>query len=129
MTKEQEIIKSFLMSNFHWVEVGRDGVGKFNGYVCPIGTTWSSEWEKKCLKKSKNQSDWSEWLPDSALKSLESFNIDVTGEDRQYSRYSKEIGSEMLLVIEITSGSISGVFTIFILMMITILTNCLLYFF
>lgn len=119
MIKEQEIVKNFLMSNFHWVKIDTEGGFEsggsckriFEGSICAKGTfyDWNFGDNEKALKKFKSTDECKEWLPDNILhKSIEDYRIDTSGKDRRYQRLTKDIG-DAKLILEINQGSISGV--------------------
>lgn len=121
MTKEQEIIKSFLMSDFHWVDIDTEGgfaSGNsckriFEGIVCAKGKLHNFEFigeSKKALKKWKNIDECKEWLPENILhKSIKSYSIDKTGKEKCYHQLIKNIDADTRLLLQITQGSIGGV--------------------
>ena len=113
MTKEQEIVRSFLLSTFNWVDIDTSGTNGFEAAVCPKGNFWNWSFgfnDEKPLKVWKTPEECKHWLPDSAIhKSLESFNIDKSGKERRYEQYTKKIDDDTIILLEISQGSISGV--------------------
>lgn len=119
MIKEQEIVKNFLMSNFHWVKIDTEGGFEsggscrriFKGNVCPRARFW--DWsmdDDKSPKHWKSESECSEWLPQNILhKSIEEYKIDKSGKSRRYQVLSKDIDADTKLLLQIHQGSISGV--------------------
>jgi len=116
MSKEKEIIKSFLKSNFNWVCIGSDqGWGQdcgraFEGMVCPRAVTSYVCVDKgKALKTWNKIEDCKEWFPENILnKSILSYGIDKTGKQRRWDQMIKDIDADTKLLIEINQGSISG---------------------
>lgn len=118
MTKEQEIVKSFLMSDFHWIKIDTEGGFEsgasckriFEGCICSRGTfhNWSFD-DSRPLKNWKSADECKEWLPANILhKSIEEYRIDNTGKNQKYQRLIKDIG-DAKLILEIKEGTISGV--------------------
>lgn len=118
MTKEQEIVKNFLMSNFHWIKIDTEGGFEsggsckkiFDGNVCSRGAfrNWSFD-DSKPLKTWKSAEECQEWLPANILhKSIEDYMIDNSSKNQKYQRLTKNIGDAKLM-LEIREGSISGV--------------------
>lgn len=120
LTKEQQIVQSLLLSEFYWVKIDSHGgsyseklkKSAFKGSVCAKAhfsdfAFWD---EDKPLKTWKEEEDCQEWLPNNILhKSIESFKIDKTGQNRVYKRLIKNIDKDTQLLVEINIGSISGV--------------------
>lgn len=112
-----EVIKSFLKSQFHYVNIDTEGGWEtgnscrriFEGKVLPRAKTYSSD-EKEYVKHWKSIDECREWLPDNALhKSLNLYDFDRSGKNHGYQQYVKDLDNEVRLILEINSGSISGV--------------------
>ena len=119
-TKEQQIIRSLLLSDFHWVKIDSNGGSyseklkrnTFTGSVCAKAKFWDFSFgdEDKPLKTYKKEEDCQEWMPHNILhKSFESHMVDKTGKVRAYERFNKDIDGDTKLLLEIKAGSISGV--------------------
>lgn len=119
MTKEQEIIKSFLLGNFYWVDIDSDGGNyseellrcEFKGNICSKGMFWDFNMGGKGpLKTWTSENECKEWLPENILhESFKKFSIDKTGKKNDYVQLIKDIDEDTKLLLAFHSGSISGV--------------------
>ena len=119
LTKEQQIVRSLLLSDFHWVKIDSNGGSyskklkhnSFKGNVCPKATFHDFSFrDDKPLKTWKEASECQEWMPKNILHaSFESYLSDRTGKTQGYKTLTKNIDSDTKLLLEVYSGSISGV--------------------
>lgn len=119
LTKEQQIVRSFLLSDFHWVKIesniARDFEKKGNeffGCICPKAKFYDFSFtfdDDEALKYWNQIEECKEWLPNnilnSSFKSYDSNNLNKT----DYKRLIKDIGENTQLLLEARNGSISGV--------------------
>jgi len=119
-TREEQIVRSFLLGDFHWIEIDSNGGpysektkrDSFKGVICAKGkfNDFCFEDDEKLLKEWKVEEECNEWFPNNILHS--SFNlhmVDKTGKKGEYKHLIKDIDNNTKLLLEVKSGSISGV--------------------
>lgn len=119
MTKEQQIIRSLLLSDFNWVTIDSNGGdyseklkrNTFKGTVCTKGEFHDFGFRnEKPFKKWTSEEEAKDWFPENILsKSFKLYSVDPTGKKGEYKNFIKDIDENTKLLLDVRSGSISGI--------------------